>query len=660
MATSFDGSLDLLRKYPESPGIVAALRSLGVNVLHNVDATALDARVTRIASTGGRTSQQRQLYEHVIFNHPHTGTEDMRRHRSFLGHFFHAVARSTTTTTITAAAVATAVNDPPIAVVDTCNVGIRSGDDDECGDVDGGDIASRDMSSDDRCGEGPILASGGAVHVSLALEQPERWGLEEQAARHGFSLAHRRRFPAEQIDGYMTKRHQTGRSFQQKVQSSETLSFTWAAAGAAAPAAAVAGARKNDGTATVGLSDGCSRCSGVSGGEEMCSTIGGGAAVAHREQLGAIEGGTAGGHGGGDGEEADKDGTTTAVSQGRIEASASRSTCTLPPWLWPDVSICGGEGEGKTAAISGDGEPDLESDGDGGDRFGNADARTSAVIDTAVVDTDQRSGSAKVGGRGSRRSPSTSNGKAVVATTAALDLLPEVCDLCHKRYKTAQALRTHTRQYHELGQEGGVALAPKKEEPCPHPGCGRVFTSDRALDQHVSAKHRGDNVNIKPDWFVGSIYHLEPPPPPPVSSTNDTIADELVNGSSTATAVSFAQQHKPVGRVATDSEGKRDPYASEKTPVEVPVAGSSTSAAHRSADNEGVCHWCHVCGYWFSSAEDAQQHLDNLRPPIEDEVTRYECGACMKDFGSRRALLQHANFCGGAGGGGGGACGGQG
>ncbi|CAN0550200.1 unnamed protein product, partial [Ectocarpus sp. 12 AP-2014] len=90
VATSFDGRLDLLSKYVEAPGIVAALRSLGVTVLHNVDATALDSRVLQASpSDRRRTQHQQQHFEHVIFNHPHTGTEDMRRHRSFLGHFFH-------------------------------------------------------------------------------------------------------------------------------------------------------------------------------------------------------------------------------------------------------------------------------------------------------------------------------------------------------------------------------------------------------------------------------------------------------------------------------------------------------------------------------------------------------------------------------------------
>ncbi|CAN0549512.1 unnamed protein product, partial [Ectocarpus sp. 12 AP-2014] len=389
VATSFDGRLDLLSKYVEAPGIVAALRSLGVTVLHNVDATALDSRVLQASpSDRRRTQHQQQHFEHVIFNHPHTGTEDMRRHRSFLGHFFHAVANS--------------------AIDSTCPVSGRGSEACDVCDIGGdGALAAVPGVADRQGGTGAILAPGGAVHVTLALDQPERWGLEEQAARHGFSLVHRRPFPAEKIDGYMTKRHQTGRSFRQRVQASETLSFSWAASAQAA--------RGDDGAA-----------------------------------FGS----------------------------------------TLPPWLWPEVNMLSRDQASPAGAETANGEHVRAGGSDA------ADAPKPAVDDNVR----KRGGGRKGGGCTDRTRAAVADG-----------LLPEVCELCGKRYKSAQALRTHTRQFHELGQEGGVAVALKKEERCPHPHCGRVFTSDRALDQHVSAKHRGDNVDIKPDWFVGSIYHLEPP-----------------------------------------------------------------------------------------------------------------------------------------------------
>ncbi|CAN0043212.1 unnamed protein product, partial [Hapterophycus canaliculatus] len=516
VATSFDGPLDLLTKYPESPGIVAALRSLGVTVQHNVDATALDSRVAEVAGPDGRRLHPQ--FDHVIFNHPHTGTEDMRRHRSFLGHFFHAVACPATTD---GAGVAGEVSKSSgsIGGGGGGGGGVQGGG----GKVDGGVLAAS------------ILAPRGAVHVTLALEQPERWGLEEQASRHGFSLVHRRRFPAEQIDGYMTKRHQTGRSFQQRVQDSETLSFAWAGDATTAPG------------------------EGAPSGEE------GGA-------------------------------------------------YTLPPWLWPQVSMC----HGQPPPVRGSGHV--------------------AGAPPPSIDGDRSSVAASRGGDGKAA------GAAATARAAAVPL-PEACELCGKRYKTPQALRTHTRQFHELGQEGGVPLAAKKEEPCPHPDCGRVFTSERSLDQHVLAKHSGDNVDIKPDWFVGSIYHLEPPPPPPpprpVERRHCSEDDDPEVGTTGNSAVASESDW----RVGTTRKEQGKGQGAGGVP-ELSGLTSSPSVSSGRRDS-GEFQQCDVCGFWFSCAEDARQHLDNLRPPIEGAVTYFDCGTCAKNFGSRRALLQHANFCGG-------------
>eukprot|EP00903_Cladosiphon_okamuranus_P008808 g8435.t1 len=599
VATSFDGPVDLLRKYPESPGIVAALRSLGVTVLHNVDATALDARVIKAEASSadgcGGPTPQRQQYEHVIFNHPHTGTEDMRRHRSFLGHFFHAVAHSTCIEPGTAT---TGVNTS----VETCADGVGGGG----GDGGGGDGATASGVADGYRGTESVLSPGGAIHVTLALDQPERWGLQEQAARHGFSLAHRRRFPAELIDGYMTKRHQTGRSFQQRVQNSETLSFVWASS------------RKADegDPAMAGFGGGCRRsCSRGSGEPKTRATGGCEVAAATLPELGPVDNAT---------EQRRRDGVEPA--QGGTGASAS-STNTSPPWLWPDVNMSGGK-------------PGLNADGHGGGSNGGSDPGASAVDEGRRSDAND-----------ANRNSGERNGEATAtATSAATVLLPEVCERCGKRYKSSQALRTHVRQFHELGQEGGVPLAAKKEKPCPH--CGRMFTSRRALDQHVTAKHSGNHVDIKPDWFVGSIYHLEAPPPASnTDNSGNTGEEEVANRNSTATAA--ISDHRRLGVAA--STQVTNPNASTET-VEPGTAGLALEAkpTRTTDDNNmrGVFQECDVCGFWFASPADAQQHLDNLRPPIEGAVIRYDCRTCAKDFGSRRALLQHANFCGGGGGGG--------
>ena len=67
-------------------------------------------------------------FKHVVFHHPHLGTENMHRHRALLGHFFHSATH------------------------------------------DG------------------VLAPRGVIHVSLGGRQAKDWMLHEQAARHGLAL----------------------------------------------------------------------------------------------------------------------------------------------------------------------------------------------------------------------------------------------------------------------------------------------------------------------------------------------------------------------------------------------------------------------------------------------------------------------------------------
>ncbi|CAM9594129.1 unnamed protein product, partial [Chrysoparadoxa australica] len=86
-------------------------------------------------------------FQHIIFSFPHSGTEDARRHSSLLGHFFHHVSKA------------------------------------------------------------ELLAEGGAVHITLAGEQPQRWRATEQASRHGLELVHRTPFPGDRLAEFEAKRH---------------------------------------------------------------------------------------------------------------------------------------------------------------------------------------------------------------------------------------------------------------------------------------------------------------------------------------------------------------------------------------------------------------------------------------------------------------------
>lgn len=629
VATSFDGQTDLLSKYPESKGILANLRAMGVTVLHNVDATAVDERVflkpDKATSGGGEARQRnpgekggvcpgedselstvpndetrqaggaslcgyrpRQKYDHIVFNHPHTGTEDMRRHRSFLGHFFHAVLNANVSTS--KPTISTTASAADLIQKNEARIGCRGTD------AIGTNPSNALAEASEHVGVS-ILALDGAVHVTLAGDQPERWGLREQAARHGFALAHRRRFPAEQIDGYMTKRHQTGRSFQRRNLDSVTLSFVWVGG--------ACGSDQDTGMNGPLAHDPCN--SPVSTAGEVLGNDPGRSI----ERVGKGIDGT---------EEIDGEGRRREEKAVYAKkATTISSNRALPPWLWPEVNMCTENSEWTRGTVVGKG------DCPGGEPAASCGGEVLRAVGTAGID-DQCGINH---GNGSRRLGRGSDPSALL----------EVCTLCGKRYKTPQALRTHVRQQHELGQGGGAA-GEGEEHRCPC--CDRIFSSKAALDQHIFAKHRGQNVDIKPDWYVGSIYHFEPPHA--LAEGKGKEADNVFGGSSLRTCAADVGHGNE--REDTDASGLATGACRLQT---APASGSfdSTQATLGGIGrgDQGVSY-CGVCGFWFMTPEDAQQHLDNLRPPIEGRVTRFECGLCAKGFGSRRALLQHANFCG--------------
>jgi uncharacterized C2H2 Zn-finger protein len=105
--------------------------------------------------------------DHVIFNHPHIGTEDAALHARFISHFLH-----------------------------TCfNYWMRR----DCG----------------------------ILHLTLVKGQYERWKCEESAQRHDLILLERNSFVPPPGGGhYHHRRHQTGKSFASRaIGGSETFSF---------------------------------------------------------------------------------------------------------------------------------------------------------------------------------------------------------------------------------------------------------------------------------------------------------------------------------------------------------------------------------------------------------------------------------------------------
>ncbi|CAM9218379.1 unnamed protein product [Phaeothamnion confervicola] len=162
-ATCFDSAEEIVRKFRETAGILKALKRFGARVAFSIDATALHP-----FSLGG-------VADHIVFNHPHSGEEDIRRHRSLLGHFFHNVKTS-----------------------------------------------------------GALAAPSGAVHVTLAGDQAVKWGLMAQAERNGFRLAAEWLFRPEVLAGYEDRRHHNARGFRGRKPDSITFTFVDAAVTSAA------------------------------------------------------------------------------------------------------------------------------------------------------------------------------------------------------------------------------------------------------------------------------------------------------------------------------------------------------------------------------------------------------------------------------------------
>lgn len=178
-ASSFDSAQELAAKYPEAPRHLRQLRALGARVLHRVDATQLRASLTQAAATfhsekskeEGKEDEQLMVplkvpahFDVIVFNHPHCGEENVRRHRSLLSHFY-ASARE-------------------------------------------------------------LLAADGEIRLTLAAEQPVRWDALARARLAGLRLKHQvADVDGDEAFGlaYERKRHQNGRSFHRVLLHGEKL-----------------------------------------------------------------------------------------------------------------------------------------------------------------------------------------------------------------------------------------------------------------------------------------------------------------------------------------------------------------------------------------------------------------------------------------------------
>ncbi|KAK3281960.1 hypothetical protein CYMTET_10279 [Cymbomonas tetramitiformis] len=198
LATSFDGSTDVVKKYIEGKRILRALRQQScahvfTAVLHNIDATQLSPTTLEIDGKG--------LFDLIVFQFPHLGIEDAKRHSYLLGHLFHS------------------------------------------------------------CSQGDILARGGRIYISLVEGQAERWELEAQAARNKLRVEGTLELREDAWPGYHVRRHQ-GHSFRSKSGRYRTFILSRLADEAASSAPRIYEALSSSGTTgsllqdpTLGLHD---------------------------------------------------------------------------------------------------------------------------------------------------------------------------------------------------------------------------------------------------------------------------------------------------------------------------------------------------------------------------------------------------------------------
>ena len=193
-ATSFDSAADLRAKYPEAARlcekIIGGKKAKTNRVEHDVDATQLErtlrgklaqqsseavssALATSIPTSGAPIPlSPDEPFDVIIFNHPHSGREDLALHGSLLAHFFHS---------------------------------------------------AKEFLREDDVAE---TRQKPQIHVTLCMKQPEDWELLQHAALQGFRLLSRSQFLESHYPSYETKRHHVNKTFARKtIERMELLIF---------------------------------------------------------------------------------------------------------------------------------------------------------------------------------------------------------------------------------------------------------------------------------------------------------------------------------------------------------------------------------------------------------------------------------------------------
>ena len=174
--TGIDTLEALTSKYKDAPFILQDIRnqqdrmsSMSLIIRHGVNAIVHDEK-----------ERAKEPADHVLFHHPHLGTENCSLHKRFLAHLFYSVDRHW------------------------------------------------------------MKQEGGIFHLTLVEGQFERWECQEQAKRHGLELLHKSPFAPPPVTAtakgtsdatagnrYHYRRHQTGKSFATRRPNSRSFTYTF-------------------------------------------------------------------------------------------------------------------------------------------------------------------------------------------------------------------------------------------------------------------------------------------------------------------------------------------------------------------------------------------------------------------------------------------------
>ena len=207
-ATGLDTREALLAKYKDSAFLLKKLEGLDETPRQKIDANFLNASesnrnkdekpiirvsvqhgvnaICQLDESASSNSLGRSPAQHVVFHHPHLGTEDAALHAEFLCHLFFSVST-----------VWLAEDEPQV------------------------EITKNDSSNDN-------THRRNYFHLTLVKGQFTRWKCTEAMERHGMILVDRRPFCPPKVEHpyYQHRRHQTGRSFNARApEGSETFTF---------------------------------------------------------------------------------------------------------------------------------------------------------------------------------------------------------------------------------------------------------------------------------------------------------------------------------------------------------------------------------------------------------------------------------------------------